>query len=86
MTIPARINFGEKIVSGKEAYTLTHDPRFWGFAKASNIGEAAAFVSEKCGVQALRFIDDTPEAIAKWQELKAQYDSWLERNANGGGV
>jgi hypothetical protein len=64
---------------GKQAYDLTHDRNFWQFAKANNVPEAAGYLAKKCGVEALRFIDDTPEAIAKWQELKAKYQDWLNK-------
>jgi hypothetical protein len=37
-------------------------------------------------VQALRFIDDTPESIEKWKALKAQYDSWLGQQESQGSV
>jgi hypothetical protein len=69
---------------GKQAYLCAHDRRFATFAAEIKpdvtfdyLHHTEQFIAKECGVQALRFIDDTPEAIAKWQELRAQYDSWL---------
>lgn len=73
---------GEAGKYARQAYDLTHDRNFWQFAKANNVPEAAAYLAKKCGVEALRSLDNTPEAIAKWQELKAQYDSWLGQQEN----
>lgn len=74
---------------GKQAYLCAHDGRFSTFAAELKpdatfdyLHHSEEFISKECGVQALRFIDDTSEAIAKWQELKAQYDSWLGQQEN----
>lgn len=73
---------------GKQAYTRTNDARFGKFAAQKKpdatfdyVHHSSEFVSAECGVQALRFIDDTPEAIAKWQALDAEYQEWLRSNA-----
>jgi hypothetical protein len=65
---------------GKQAYTASHRADFQKSVGAKNLDEAVAYINNHCGVKALRFIDDTPEAIAKWQELKAQYDAWFEQH------
>lgn len=73
---------------GKQAYARSHDGPFAKFAAQKKpdatfdyVHHSAEFVSAECGVQALRFIDDTPEAIAKWQALDAEYQEWLRSNA-----
>jgi hypothetical protein len=33
------------------------------------------------GKSSLRWLDSSPEAVTKWQELKAQYDAWLEKQS-----
>jgi hypothetical protein len=74
---------------GKQAYQCVHDRRFATFAAEIKpdatfdyLHHTEEFISKECGVQSLRFIDDTPEAVAKWQELKAQYDAWLTQQEN----
>jgi hypothetical protein len=73
---------------GKQAYACVHDGQFAKFAAQKNpdatldyIHHVSEFISAECGVEALRSIDGNPEAIEKWQALKAQYDAWLERGA-----
>lgn len=56
---------------GKQAYNAAHSADFWKAIGAKNLDEATAHINQHCGTQALRFIDNTPEAIAKWQELKS---------------
>jgi hypothetical protein len=63
---------------GKQAYTASHRADFWKSVGVNNLDEAVAYINNHCGVTALRFIDDTPEAIAKWQALNAEYQASLE--------
>jgi hypothetical protein len=76
---------GANLICGKEAYAVSHDARFIKFASEQEpdaaityLPDAAKFISRRCGVEMLRFIDETPEAVEKWQALKAEYDTWLE--------
>jgi hypothetical protein len=71
---------------GKQAYTCSHDSRFKKFASelepdatVEYVHDVAQFISGRCGVIALRFIDDNPEAIVKWQAMKAEYQGWLDK-------
>jgi hypothetical protein len=71
---------------GKQAYACTHDANFAKFAAQQKpdatfdyVHHAAEFICAECGVTALRFIDDTSEAIAKWQGLNAKYQDWLNK-------
>lgn len=73
---------------GKQAYTCSHDVQFKKFvseqeadANMEYVHDVAQFIARRCSVEAPRFIDDTPEAIEKWQALKAAYDTWLEGQA-----
>jgi hypothetical protein len=78
---------------GKQAHTAAHDRRFATFAAEIKpdatfdyLHHSEEFISKECGVQALGFIDDTPESIEKWKALKAQYDSWLGQQESQGSV
>jgi hypothetical protein len=69
---------------GKQAYTCSYDVRFRKFASEQEpnatieyVHDVAEFIARRCGVEVPRLIDDTPEAIKKWQALKAEYDTWL---------
>jgi hypothetical protein len=69
---------------GKQAYTCVHDGRFSKFAAQRKpdatfdyLHHTEQFISAECGVDALRHIDENPEAVEKWQALKSQYDDWI---------
>lgn len=72
----AQTRFTEKNPSN-QAGIRCDDPVFQEYMGVMNMADAAQLVRARCGIETRSELDRNPQAAAAWQNIEAQYQSWL---------